>query len=321
MSMKRLAHLEDFTSKATPLVLTIGNFDGVHRGHQAVLNHVKLLTGSEGESVVLTFLNHPSGVLNPNKPVPLLCHISHRLNLIEKIGISTSICIPFTLELAKKSAAAFIQQLRQSIPFTHLVLGFDATIGCDKQGDQMVMSKLSRENNFQIFYQKEFCFNKQPVSSTEIRTALKLGNLHQVESLMNRPYSIFSTVISGLGKGKLLGFATANLDVSGLCLPPYGVYAVDVIIKAKKISGIANLGIAPTIRYSLSPRLEVHLLDAFESECYGENIEVIFLKFIRPEKKFSDFNELASQIALDIQGLNNDNTHPSLSIKQRVCKK
>ncbi len=126
------------------------------------------------------------------------------------------------------------------------------------------------------------------------------GDLEQVEKLLDRPFSIYGTVIQGQGKGKLLGYPTANLDVAGLCLPPFGVYAVEVLWGTQRLSGIANLGIAPTIRTAPTPILEVHLFDS-EQELYGEAFEVIFTKFIRPEQKFQSPEELQQQIAHDIQ--------------------
>jgi riboflavin kinase / FMN adenylyltransferase len=297
--MQLIERLEDFTQPRHPLILTIGNFDGMHRGHCAVLKRAQHFAGKEGETVVLTFRNHPSEVLRPDQPTRLLCTLSHRIILLEKFGVNRILLLTFTKYLAKHSAASFIEHLRQFIPFSHLVLGHDSTLGRDRQGNRATMQELGDAWGFHVYYQDEYRFEGQPVSSTRIREALQQGDFNRVEQLLDRPYSIYASVSIGEGIGKQIGFPTANLEISELCLPPSGVYAVEVIKNSKSMEGIANLGVAPTIKTRSQPILEVHLFDQ-EQNLYGEPLEVIFKKFIRPEQKFDSLEELCHQIKGDI---------------------
>lgn len=298
--MQILEQLEEYTQPRNPVVLTIGNFDGMHRGHCAVLRHARSLAGQEGELIVLTFRNHPSEILRPEQPTLLLNTLAHKLLLLEELGVNRTILLSFTRYLAQHSAASFIESIRQFIPFSHLVLGHDATLGRDRQGDRETMHALGNQWGFTVHYLDEYRFEGQLVSSTQIRNLLQQGNLKQVEILLNRPYSIYASVSCGIGKGKQIGFPTANLDVSGLCLPPLGVYAIEAIKNSHSIFGIANLGIAPTVRTDGKTILEVHLFDEKE-QLYGEYLEVIFKQFIRPEKKFQNLKELQQQIHFDIE--------------------
>lgn len=301
--MRVLERLEDYTQSSLPIVLTIGNFDGMHRGHRAVLRHAQSLAGQEGQTVALTFRNHPSEVLKPEQPTSLLCTLPHKILLLEEFGIDKIILLPFTHDLAQHSAASFIDYIRQFIPFSHLVLGHDATLGRDRQGDRLTMSTLGQEWGFTVHYLEEYRFEGEPVSSTRIRKLLQQGDLKQAALLLDRPYSIYAFVHPGMGKGKQIGFPTANLDISGLCLPPLGVYGVDVIKHSRLIQGIANLGFAPTVRANHDqPILEVHLFDE-EQMLYGEYLEVIFKKFIRPEQTFRSLEELREQIHRDIASI------------------
>ncbi len=298
--MQLYEQLEQLTNSSHSLVLTIGNFDGMHRGHRAVLQRVRALTGAEGKQIVITFRNHPSEVLRPTQPTRFLCTLPHKLALLEEAGIDTLYLLTFTRYLAQHSAASFIERVRQFIPFSHLVLGHDATLGRDRQGNRSMMQMLGEEWGFQVHYLEEYRFEGQPVSSTRIRESLQKGDLELVETLLDRPYSIYAPVIQGQGKGKLLGYPTANLDVGNLCLPPFGVYAVRVRKGQTWLPGIANLGIAPTIREEAPPLLEVHLLSSKE-DLYDSSLEVIFKHFIRPEQKFENAEALRQQIALDIK--------------------
>lgn len=297
--MQVFEHIEDFAHSRQPLVLTIGNFDGMHRGHCAVLQRAQGLAGKEGQIVVLTFRNHPSEVLRPEQAIRLLCTLPHKLKLLQEYGVEQVLLLTFTPQLAHRSAASFIEHIRQFIPFSHLVLGYDATLGRDRKGNQPVMQELGDQWGFDVFYLDEYRFEGQPVSSTRIREALQKGDFDQVEQLLDRPYSIYGRVSKGNGKGAELGFPTANIEVSGLCLPPFGVYAIEVLKNSHLIQGIANLGIAPTIRTEDTPILEVHLFD-YVQNLYDHDIDVIFKQFIRPEKKFHSVEELRQQIKQDV---------------------
>ena len=272
--------LEDFPSTDRPIILTIGNFDGMHRGHAAVLRQAGAYGGDEGQVVVLTFSNHPSEILRPKKQTPLLCSLPHKLRLLQQFGVETILLLTFTRYFAKHSAASFVENVRQHIPFTHLVLGHDATIGRDRQGNSATMEELGMVWGFHVHYLEEYRYEAKPVSSTRIREALQEGNLKLVEELLNRPYSIYGTALEVDEKVRLLNSPSFHLDVFPLCLPPFGVYAIEAIDGEKTIQGIANLRIAPSFKPGNQPILEVHLFD--DNHLWlNRDVEICFKSFIR----------------------------------------
>ncbi len=298
--MQLLHRIEDFVDPKKPIFLTIGNFDGLHRGHAVVLKRLRERVGSEGHALVMTFSNHPSEVLRPENPTPFLCTLDHKIQLIEAFNVNTLLILPFTRYLALHSAASFIEKIRMSIPFSCLILGHDATLGKDRQGDRRTLNYLGVQWGFNVEYLEEYRYEGQPVSSSKIRELIQQGQLERAEELLGRPYSIYSTVIPGEGKGKQMGFPTANLNVQGLCLPPLGVYAVSIKKDGNFYQGIANLGAAPTVRNNAKPLLEVHIFNESD-DLYGQSIEVIFRRFIRLERKFQSIDELKKQIQIDIE--------------------
>jgi len=311
--MEILFNLTKNVDHLKPAALTIGNFDGLHLGHQAVINRVKELAQKEQEhSIVLTFLNHPSEVLNPDKAVSKLCTQKHKIKLLDELGIDAVILLRFTQEFSRQTAEEFLKKIYERFPFKHLILGHDAVMGKDRQGNPEQIKKLAQSLNFQVQYISPYLIEGKPVSSSSIREALRTGNLQDVEKMLGRKYSIYSNVGTGKGKGRGLGFPTANIDTDSLCLPPLGVYAVSAKVDGKTFPGVANLGIAPTVRDDGKPILEVHLFDR-SIDLYGKDVEVNFHGYIRPEKKFSDLTHLKERIGLDIEEakfiLRNDNAN------------
>jgi riboflavin kinase/FMN adenylyltransferase len=223
---------------------------------------------------------------------------------LQQSGIDNIVLLPFTRHLAQHSAESFIENVRKFIPFSHLVLGHDATLGRDRQGDRATMKTLGMEWGFQMHYLEEYRYEGKAVSSSRIRDALKAGDFIQVEELLERPYSIYGQVTKGAGKGRQLGVPTANIDLSRLCLPPFGVYAIEVIYDSQRFRGIANLGVAPTMGNDRQPILEVHVFEN-DRDWVGCNIEVVFKGFIRPEQKFHHIDDLRRQIHQDIERVSN----------------
>ncbi|MBS0624352.1 MAG: bifunctional riboflavin kinase/FAD synthetase [Verrucomicrobia bacterium] len=273
------------------LDLTIGNFDGVHIGHK------KILQSLNPHRVVLTFLNHPQSVLTGQSP-PLLTLPEHKINLIKELQVQTVCQIPFTPELAKMEARSFLISLRSVIPFSRLILGHDAVIGYQRQGSAQHLLELASELGFALTYLPAVALNAEVVSSSVIRKALTAGQLDKVQSLLGRPYSIQGRVCPGAGMGRILDCPTANLDISQLALPPFGVYAVWVKFAQQRFKALANLGCAPTLQRQ-TPVLEVHLLE-HQEDLYGKEIEVSFLDFLRPEQRFPSLQALKEQIQQDI---------------------
>lgn len=292
--------IDEYTPLQPPIVLTIGNFDGMHRGHQQVLQQVKNYADQHhAHSALITFENHPSTILRPDQPVELICSLEHRLKLFEEMGIKTVFLLTFNQDFANQTAEDFLIRLRQKLPFSHFVLGHDATLGRDRQGDPKVMQKLSERLGFTLEYLDSFLFGDLPISSSQIRRAIRTGDFKTASDLLGREYGIRGIVQKGMQVGGKLGFPTANLDVRGMCLPPRGVYAVKIQYENHEFHGVANLGTAPTVRDTKDPLLEVHLLD-FEGDLSNECIEVIFVEFLRGEEKFENVEKLRSQIQIDI---------------------
>ena len=283
---------KEFALRSSSLALTIGIFDGVHLGHQALLKRLKQVAP---QTAVITFSNHPTEVLR-DTGVTYLTTLSHRLALFERLGIDDTLLIPFSKEFSEQIAENFLITVQQSIPFTHLILGHDALIGHDRQND---LRDVARKLGFSLEYLKPVHVEGHLVSSSEIRQHIRAGNLEAASRLLGRPYSIYATVVRGQGKGGLLGFHTANLPVETLALPPLGVYAALVKIKDETYSAVANLGHAPTLHQDRPTCLEVHLIDTHK-ELYDQHIEVLFLKYLRPEKRFPSPEALKLQIAEDI---------------------
>lgn len=292
-----------FLPLESPCILTIGNFDGVHLGHRFVLSKLKEYADQyHSPSVVITFENHPSEILRPDYVTPLICTLPHRIHLLEKEQIDYLYLLKFSKTFSEQTAAQFLTNLRKKLPFSHLILGHDATLGKERKGNREEIKKLAKTLNFEVEYLDQWKQDENTISSSQIRKAIQKGDLETAKHLLGRPYSILSTVIKSSGLGKKLGYPTANLDLSGLCLPPYGVYGVQVSYKENTYNGIANLGLAPTTRTDAKPQLEVHLFD-FDQQLYGEEIEVTLHQYLRPELKFSSLSELQTQIAQDIQQL------------------
>lgn len=298
--MKIVDDLNHFPAIHHPIVLTIGNFDGVHRGHQIVLDRLTQVSGTQHtEKIVVTFKNHPSQILRPESPVRLICTLQHRLELLRQQHIDYLLLLEFTKTFSQQTAEEFLRKVKKAIPFSHLVLGHDATLGHDRQGDPRMIAKLSKELNFTVEYIEEWLADGANVSSSIIRKHIQEGNFEKTKELLGRSYSIMGEITHGEKQGKRLGYPTANLDVSNLCLPPFGVYAVRLKHGEKVHEGVANLGIAPTMRDNQKPILEVHLFSPV-TNLYGEQVEVFFHGFIRPEKKFESPDVLRNQISQDI---------------------
>lgn len=299
--MKVLRSIEAFKQTGKPIALTLGFFDGVHLGHQQVLQKVNEYKNRiNGQSVVITFENHPSTILNPDHPVELLCTPEHRIQLISKQNIDILILLKFTKEFSQQTAEEFLKKLHEKIPFSHFVLGYDATLGKDRQGNPETIRELQKQLSFTLDYVPEFKLNGEGISSTKIRQLVKSGELAKASKFLGRKYSIYSTVVQGQGLGTKMGFPTANLQIDHLCLPPNGVYAVRVICSDTSINGVANLGIAPTIMRNTPPQLEVFMFD-FYKDLYGKPLDVIFHEYLRPEQKFPNVEALKIQIKQDVQ--------------------
>jgi len=298
--MKLFTSLDQFPRNDAPVVATIGNFDGVHLGHQYVLAETKSQAERvNGFSCVITFSNPPSTVIAPHKPLQLILPVEQKVSLLAQWGVDGVMLLPFTKEFSEQSARQFLSRVCDSIPLSHLVLGYDSRIGKDRMGDEAMVRKIGEDLLFAVDYCHEVLINGVSVSSSRIRKAISSGRLKDAEELLGRPLSYLLSSRSGQGLGKKIGFSTLNFDVPDLCLPPTGVYSVWLKTKRGRLPGIANLGYAPTVRNDQDPQLEVHVLDE-TFECSDPQMEIIFHRWIRDEQKFDNLESLGNQIEKDI---------------------
>ena len=285
-------------------VITIGNFDGVHIGHQALFHEViEKAEEIDGTSIAMTFDPHPLRVLNHNKTLSLITLGEHKLELISASGIDVLICIPFTQEFAAISAVSFVDQLVKRVGMKAIITGNDYTFGRNREGNVDLLKSLGREMGFEVLVSdwiQASPVNTGRISSTRIRELIAKGKVATAKKLLGRFYQVRGTVISGRNRGgKLLGFPTANIVLQDELCPKTGVYAVTVECLTKSFMGVANIGYSPTFSDNIFT-VEVHILD-FHNDIYGKHLRVNFVKRIRDEIKFSGISELSEQIRKDIE--------------------
>jgi riboflavin kinase/FMN adenylyltransferase len=282
-------------------VLTIGNFDGVHKGHLALFDKVKERARSlDGHSAVMTFKPHPIKVMKPGNGPPLITPTRQKLKLIEAAGIDFVFCIPFTKEFAAISAHDFVEKiLVDTVGIKEIVVGYDYTFGRDREGNIELLKELGKQFGFKVHVLEQIRIGETAVSSTYIRNLVQDGNLDEAKRLLGRDYQICGTVIRGKNRGgRLLGFPTANMKLIDELTPKVGVYAVRVLIDDRIYDGLTNIGYNPTFEYKQFS-VETHILD-FEEDLLGKTIRVNFLERLRDERPFASIEELSEQIGKDV---------------------
>ncbi len=283
---------------ANGCVLTIGNFDGVHIGHQALLQQVKALSHQHRlPSAVMLFEPHPHEFFSATPPARLLT-LREKAEQIKAHQIDAIVCLRFNASLASTSASEFIERiLVQQLRVKQVVIGDDFRFGAKRGGD---VALLRNDGRFGVHASHSVCVDETRVSSTVIRQALASGDLVQAQRFLGQPYAISGRVAHGDKRGRLLGFPTANIVLNRRTLPLQGVYAVRVSgINNTFINGVANIGRRPTVN-GTQARLEVHLFD-FNDDIYGRRIHVQLLKKLRGEQKFDGLPALQAQIARDVE--------------------
>lgn len=284
-------------------VITIGNFDGVHMGHQKIFDFVKRKAKEiKGTSVVITFNPHPIKVLYKEHPLKLITTNEDKIKLIEKCGIDITICIPFTLEFAQIEAEDFIKNiLVEKFHVKWIVVGYDYRFGKARKGDKELLKKLSEKYGFTVTVLKAYRKKGKILSSTAVRNALFEGNIKEANQFLGRAYHIDGEVIKGMGRGSsILGYPTANFVPKQEIVPKIGVYAVKVTTPdLKTYRGVANIGKNPTFG-DIDMSYEVHILN-FRENLLGKTLRIHFIDRIRDEKKFNSPEELKGNIAKDIE--------------------
>ena len=289
-------------------VVTMGTFDGVHRGHHAVLAEVTRRARAGGlASVLVTFEPHPLAVVNPAAAPKLLTLPEEKRALVAAQGIEQFVLMPFTPAVAQLDAEAFVGRLRDTYAMRELVMGYDHGFGRGRAGDVELVRRLAQQQGFGMAVVDAVKDNGQPISSTLIRTALAHGDLDAAARWLGRSYGIRGTVVRGAGRGRTIGIPTINLaspDTRKL-LPPDGVYAVFVTIgkremgNGKRYGGMMNQGPRPTFGEE-SRTLEVHLFD-FDGELYGEVVDVEWVRRLRAVQAFPSRDALVAQLERDRQ--------------------
>jgi len=299
--MNILRSIDELDALCGPIHLAIGVFDGVHIGHRAVIEHAcASADASNGTAVVVTFDPHPAQILRPGRAPLLLTSTRHKLRLFAQLGVADTLVIPFDLAFAATPPETFVGELAAACrPLREICVGADWAFGKGRSGNVPLLTELGAKLGFTVQGVPGVSVDGEAASSTAIRAAVQAGDLAAAARLLGRPFSIFSTVIDGRKLARTLGFPTANLRPESEQLPPNGVYAVRAAVKGVEYPGVANIGVRPTVTNGEAELLlETHLFD-FSGEMYGEDMEVFFLEFLRPEQKFPSLDALKAQIALD----------------------
>jgi riboflavin kinase/FMN adenylyltransferase len=282
--------------------LTIGSFDGVHRGHQAIVQ--KLTAGAHtagAPAVVITFHPHPAVVLRGKQGPYYLTSPEERAALLGELGVDIVVIHPFNHEVANLSAREFVSRLHTHLGLKRLCVGHDFALGHNREGNLLTLESLGEEFGYQLEVISPISFSDQEVSSSQIRSSLMQGDVEQAALLLGRPYEVNGPVVHGDGRGKQLGIPTANLDVwPERLLPKAGVYACLAKVGERELHAVANVGVRPTFTAAPAPVVEAHLLD-FKADVYQQEISLSFIARLRDEQRFSGIPALVAQIQQDIQ--------------------
>jgi riboflavin kinase / FMN adenylyltransferase len=285
-------------------VLTVGTFDGVHLGHRKIIARLHdLAKAINGESVIFTFDPHPRKIVAPDKiNLRLLTTLEEKIELFEQSGIDHLIIYPFTPEFAQLTYEEFVEQiLVGQIHTKSLVVGYDHKFGKDRQGGFEFLKSCANHLGFQVEKLDVLLMNESNISSTKIREAIQVGDFDTANAYLGYPFTLHGTVVEGQKLGRQIQFPTANIEASDpdKIIPGYGVYAVQAKVLNQTYRGMLNIGSRPTVNNNADHRsIEVYLLD-FDSDIYGEHLEITFFQKLREEQKFGSLDELKEQLAKD----------------------
>lgn len=282
--------------------LTIGNFDGVHIGHRQLLKKIKSdCLAKNLLFVVVTFVPHPQKILQPDKERFLINSYEQRRTLLKKLGVDVLVEMKFTRDFSTLKAEEFLSKYLLSYPnLKDFYLGYDFAFGANKEGDYDLVKSICHPRGVEVEIQPKFEFHGQVVSSSLIRERLLSGKIDEVEAILERPFHMEGVVVKGEGRGKKIGFPTANIQVSqDLLVPHKGVYVTRTIYNGMTFKSVTNIGNNPTFKDGNQIHIETNLFD-FDTDIYGEMLDIQFLHKIRDEKKFPTVNDLISQIKADV---------------------
>jgi riboflavin kinase/FMN adenylyltransferase len=288
------------TINSRPSILTIGVFDGVHRGHQHLIGMiVQRANQLECQSVVLTFDPHPDLVLRPDQQRLYITTLEQRIEQIAECGVDLLIILPFTHETMAQSAEAFMQRVCHAIDLRELWAGADLAVGHRREGTMTRLGQIGQTLGYTVHAIETFTRHGEQVRSTRVRAALEAGDLLVVQDLLGRPFSLRGVVVEGDKRGRTIGFPTANLAISEQhILPANGVYVCTTTIAGQPYGAVTNIGVRPTFS-GLARRVETYVLD-FSGDLYGETLTVAFHQRLRAEQKFDGIAALVAQITNDV---------------------
>lgn len=279
--------------------VTIGNFDGVHRGHQLLVQTTLDICARRGlDSVAITFWPHPRALFSGQKMLPL-ADLHKRRAMLGTLGVGYLLELNFTREIATLTPDEFVQAYLLPLHMDSLVIGYDFCLGKGRSGDCAALRKLGEKYGFSVTQVPPLMLGEAPISSTRLRKAIEEGEMGLAEAMLGHPYTIDGTVVHGFGRGTGLGFPTANQLPPPMLLPPDGVYATRVLHKGMAHAAVSNIGFSPTFG-NTKRSIESFILEG-DVNLYGEIIELEILERLRPEKKFDNVDALIAQIALDVE--------------------
>jgi len=304
--MRLLAAVEDLPGSVAWPVVTVGTFDGVHAGHQRVLAEVvSWARANAGTAVVVTFRQPPRSVLTAENP-PLVTSLAHRLALLERLGVDACLVLEFTRELAETTAREFVRRVFvERLHARGVVVGPESAFGRGREGNEEFLRKCAGEFGFEVRGVPPVIVDGEAVSSSRVRGVVLQGDLERARKLLGRPFSACGTVVRGDGRGRGLGFPTANLQTEPAILPPDGVYVARAILEEEGIPAAASIGTRPTFRREPAGEeparvVEIHLV-GFDREIYGSRMEVQFLKRLREQRKHESAEALIAQMKKDVE--------------------
>jgi len=299
-SLKDFAHSGESSKK---FAVTLGIFDGVHRGHQKIAKAVLEKAGKKRlSSLLITFDPHPANVLGVSGKLPLLVSLKHRLSLIKGLGFDGVIALYFDRRVSRMTAAVFIKKILGKIRVKEIIVGKNFFFGRKKSGSLKDLRKFSGIYGYNVSVIDPLCYSGKVVSSTRIRNLILKGDLKGASKLLSRPVTVLGTVVEGRKRGRIIGYPTANINPHHEAIPPSGVYAVKIKLGRKVYKGILNIGIRPTFQKEdaseREPTIEAHIF-GFTKNIYARDLEIVFEGKIRDEKKFKSARELKAQIKRD----------------------
>ncbi len=301
--LNNLLEINSIEGKSLPIGLTIGNFDGVHVGHRQLLNKIKTECSKKNLSfAVVTFVPHPQKILQPEKERFLLCSYEKRRELLASLGVNYLVELKFTRDFSTLLPGDFMKtHLFNYEGLKEFYLGYDFAFGANKQGGHDLATEICKPKGIHVEIQPKFEISGELVSSTSIREMLLKGQVDEASKFLSRNFHLEGVVIKGEGRGKKIGFPTANIQVSpDLIVPENGVYVTRTRYKDMTYNSVTNIGFNPTFKEGDQVHIETNIFD-FDLDIYGEKLDIEFIQKLRNERKFPTVNDLINQIKADVE--------------------